>query len=85
MDTLVLRLPFHSDELPPEWQHENGHQYPHGSRWRHPSGNILDFHQGVPGKPGWRGKDHWHLNEGKTHLQPGDEILFVGQHEREET
>lgn len=23
---------------------------------------------------GWRGRDHWHLNEGEEHLTPGQEI-----------
>jgi hypothetical protein len=34
----------------------------------------LDWHPGQPGKNGWRGKDHWHINNGDAHLVPGDEI-----------
>lgn len=75
MPTQLLKLPAHPDELPPEWQEDSGHQHPHGLRWRHPAGDFLDFHEGIPEKPGWRGKDHWHYNGGKAHLQAGDEIV----------
>jgi hypothetical protein len=50
------------------------HKDPNGERFRHPSGDVLDFHKGRPGLPGWRGKDHWHHNGGDEHLKPGDEV-----------
>ena len=39
-----------------------------------PSGDKLEWHPGQQGKPGWRGKDHWHHNKGKEHLLPGTEV-----------
>ncbi len=59
--------------LPPEWQPDPTHLYPHGERFRHPGGDTLDWHPGRPELPGARGRDHWHHNEGDEHLQPGDE------------
>ncbi len=47
---------------------------PNGERWKNPNGDTLDFHKGQPGKPGWRGRDHWHWKGGKDHLKPGDEV-----------
>jgi hypothetical protein len=70
-----MRLPLDPSGLPPDWTHDPSHRDPNGSRWRHPSGDYLDFHKGRPGKPGWRGKDHWHHNGDDEHLEPGvDEI-----------
>ncbi|AXM11248.1 hypothetical protein BRM22_14985 [Xanthomonas oryzae pv. oryzae] len=34
---------------------------------------MLDFHRGRPGLPGWRGKNHWHHDEGDKHYSPGEE------------
>jgi hypothetical protein len=67
-------LPSDPTQLPPEWVRDPTHLDPNGSRWRHPSGEYLDFHNGRPGAPGWRGKDHWHHNGEDEHLKPGDEI-----------
>ncbi len=67
-------LPTSPAGLPPGWAHDPSHRDPNGSRWRGPDGDYLDFHVGRPGKPGWRGKDHWHHNGGEEHLRPGDEI-----------
>jgi hypothetical protein len=61
--------------LGPEWTRDPSHRDPNGSRWRHPNGDYLDFHQGRPGKPGWRGKDHWHHNGGDEHLVPGEDEI----------
>ena len=47
---------------------------PNGERWRNPDGDYLDFHRGRRGKPGWRGRDHWHHNGCPDHLAPGDEV-----------
>ncbi|MGP0021764.1 MAG: DUF4157 domain-containing protein [Streptosporangiaceae bacterium] len=73
-DIANLRLPSDPTGLPPEWTNDPTHMDPNGSRWRHPDGDYLDFHKGRPGKPGWRGKDHWHHNGEDEHLEPGDEI-----------
>lgn len=71
----TMRLPGDPSGLAPEWVRDPSHRDPNGSRWRHPSGEYLDFHNGRPGKKGWRGKDHWHHNGGDDHLVPGvDEI-----------
>lgn len=73
-DVANLRLPSDPTGLPPEWTIDPTHRDPNGSRWRHPDGEYLDFHKGRPGKPGWRGKDHWHHNGEDEHREPGDEI-----------
>ena len=69
-----IRLPNDPSGLPSDWQRDPGHRDPNGERWRHPSGDVLDWHQGRPGMPGWRGKDHWHHNDGNEHLPPGTEV-----------
>ena len=72
--TGFLKLPNDPTGLPPEWAPDPKHRYPHGDRFRHPGGDILDFHWPQPGKPGWGGKPHWHHNGGKEHLPPGTDI-----------
>jgi RHS repeat-associated protein len=69
-----LKLPNGPSGLPPEWKPDPTH--PHGQRFRHPGGDILDFHPRNPLKSPKThgGKDHWHHNKGKKHLYPGDEI-----------
>jgi RHS repeat-associated protein len=69
----LVKLPADPSGLPPEWTPDETHRDPNGERYRHPSGDVLDFHKGRPGKPGWRGRDHWHHNGGAEHLSPGDE------------
>lgn len=69
-----MKLPPDPSGLPPEWTPDPTHQDPNGSRWRHPSGDYLDFKKGRPGLPGWRGKDHWHHNGGEKHLKLGTDI-----------
>jgi hypothetical protein len=68
-------LPPDPSGLPPEWVVDPSHQYPNGTRYKNPNGQILDWHPGQPGKPGWAGKDHWHSpdapNGAKDHLPPG--------------
>lgn len=60
--------------LPEGWWLDPSHKYPEGERWRSPSGNdYTDWHPGKEGKPGWRGKDHWHWNGEDRHYIPGDE------------
>ncbi len=67
-------LPATPAGLPPGWTRDPGHLHPNGERWRGPNDEYLDFHQGNPGRPGWRGKDHWHHNGGDKHLLPGEEV-----------
>lgn len=71
---LAMKLPNDPTGLPPEWAQDATHLDPNGTRWRHPSGDYLDFHKAQPGKPGWRGKDHWHHNGEKPHLKPGTDV-----------
>ncbi|MEO7495903.1 MAG: RHS repeat-associated core domain-containing protein [Massilia sp.] len=70
----LMKLPSGPGGLPPEWVKDPSHRDPNGDRIRHPSGEFLDWHPAQPGKKGWRGKDHWHINNGDEHLEPGDEI-----------
>jgi RHS repeat-associated protein len=70
----LLKLPSDPSGLGPEWVHDPTHRDPNGSRWRHESGDYLDFHKGRPDLPKWRSKDHWHHNGERDHLNPGDEI-----------
>jgi RHS repeat-associated protein len=68
------RLPGDPSGLGPQWTRDPSHSPPNGSRWRNPNGDQLDFDKGRPGQPGWRGRDHWHLNDCDKHLKPGDEV-----------
>jgi hypothetical protein len=50
-------------------------------------GDKVEWHPGIPGKPGEMGKDHWHWLPGgekeKPHYSPGDRIkMFVSDHRR---
>jgi RHS repeat-associated protein len=69
-----MKLPDSPSGLGPEWTRDCSHRPPNGERWRHPSGDYLDFDRAQPGKPGHRGRDHWHRNSEDPHLYPGDEI-----------
>jgi len=73
-----LKLPADPSQLPPEWKLDPTHRNPYGERYRHPNGDILDFHKGRsrPGgkKKTWRENDHWHYNCEKKHYEPGEEI-----------
>lgn len=70
----LIVLPPDPSGLPNCWQYDPSHRDPHGMRFRHPSGDILDFHIGRPGETGMKAIDHWHHNEGREHLLPGTEI-----------
>jgi RHS repeat-associated protein len=70
----LIKLPIDPSGLPSDWTPDPSHRDPNGERWRHPSGDFLDFNRGRPGMPGWRGKDHWHHNGGEKHLPPGSEV-----------
>lgn len=71
-------LPNDPSGLGSEWKPDPSHKDPNGERFRNPGGDVLDWHRGRPGEPGWKGKDHWHHRPrgkgGKKHLNPGDEI-----------
>jgi hypothetical protein len=74
-----MKLPNNPSGLPDSWVKDPRHKDPNGERWINPdTGDILDWHPGQEGKPGWRGKDHWHYRPGgkggKEHLPPGTEI-----------
>ncbi len=70
----LLTLPTSPGGLPPGWTPDPSHRYPNGERYRHPSGDTLDWHPGTPGGRGYDGKDHWHHNGGKWHYLPGAEV-----------
>lgn len=71
--TGLIELPATPGGLPPGWKPDSSHRDPNGERWTNGKGDVLDFHKGRPGLPGWRGKDHWHHNGGDKHLAPGDQ------------
>ncbi|MEM7173269.1 MAG: RHS repeat-associated core domain-containing protein, partial [Pseudomonadota bacterium] len=77
----LAQLPSSPDGLGNGWTKDTGHRNPNGEKWNHDSGASLEWHPGQEGKPGWRGKDHWHLNGGKEHLPPGTDIpdLPIGE------
>lgn len=71
----LMKLPPSPDGLGPDWTPDPTHRDPNGQRFRHPSGEYLDFHPRQPSKPGWRGRDHWHdSRDPKKHHQPGDDV-----------
>lgn len=67
-----MRLPPDPSGLPSGWTRDPSHRAPNGERYRDGRGNTLDFHR--PGKNQKKRGDHWHYNEGKEHLRPGDEV-----------
>jgi RHS repeat-associated protein len=69
--TGLLILPADPQDLPPEWVHDPTCQAPNRVKFKHPSGDSLEFDMEQPGEPGWAGQDHWHHNGGKKHLRPG--------------
>ncbi len=70
----LMQLPNDPSGLPPGWTRDPSHLDPNGQRFRDSGGNVLDFHRGRPGLPGWRGKNHWHYNNCDEHLLPGTEV-----------
>jgi RHS repeat-associated protein len=70
----LMKAPCSPSGLPPEWTRDPSRKDPNGERYRHPSGDFVDWSPGRPGMPGWRGKDHWHHNNGDDHIPPGGEI-----------
>jgi len=77
-------LPNDPTGLGPEWTRDPTHLNPNGEKWVNPEGDVLEWHRGQPGKPGNRGKDHWHWRPGgkkerpDRHLNPGDTIKTYG-------
>jgi RHS repeat-associated protein len=77
-----MPAPVNPAGLGPEWTVDPIHKDPNGTRYKHPSGDVLDWHPGRPGLPGARGYDHWHKNkdkpgrEGDRHYKPGQNIPF---------
>jgi RHS repeat-associated protein len=74
----LLILPSDPSGLPPGWTKDPTHKNPKGSRWKHPSGDMLEYHEGQPGKGRHQERGHYHYYEGgkkgDKHLYPGDEI-----------
>jgi uncharacterized protein RhaS with RHS repeats len=68
----LIKLPNDPSGLPLNWSPDYSHRDPNGERWTNGT-DVLDFHKGRPGKPGWRGKDHWHHDGGDKHYSPGEE------------
>lgn len=68
----LIKLPNNPSGLPSNWNPDPSHRDPNGERWTNGT-DVLDFHRVRPGKLGWRGKDHWHHNEGDKHYSPGEE------------
>lgn len=61
-------LPENPDDLVEQGWTEEPTRAPNRRRFRNPeTGEVLEFDKAQPGKPGWRGKDHYHRpNPGKT-------------------
>lgn len=54
-------LPSDPDDLVDDGWVEEPHPAPNRRRFRNPNtGEVLDFDQGVPGRDGWAGRDHYH-------------------------
>jgi RHS repeat-associated protein len=66
----LITLPSDPSGLPGGWTRDPSHRDPNGERWTNGT-DVLDFHRGRPGLPGWRGKNHWHHNGDEEHLPPG--------------
>ena len=75
---LCAKLPKDPKGLDDRWKLDDRHKNPNGKLFRDPDGNVLEWHQGQPGKHKWRGRDHWHYRpggeDGDEHLVEGDEI-----------
>jgi RHS repeat-associated protein len=81
----LAKLPNDPSGLGDGWSQDHGHRNPNGEKWDHESGTSAEWHPGQPGKPGWGGKDHWHVDGGKKHLPPGTDVPgFPGNDEGEE-
>ncbi|WP_238135610.1 RHS repeat-associated core domain-containing protein [Xanthomonas fragariae] len=74
----LIKLPENPSGLPSGYKPDSSHRDPNGERWTNGT-DVLDFHRGRAGKPGWRGKDHWHHNGGDKHYSPGDECPTLDQ------
>lgn len=73
--TGLAKLPDGPPGLGKGWVPDPTHKNPNGEKWRNPdSGKSIEWHPGQPGKPGWRGKNHWHWDGGEDHLPPGTDV-----------
>lgn len=70
-------LPGDPKDLGPDWQRDPGHRAPNDERYVNQNGDKLDWHKGIPGEKGWKGKDRWHWNEHDWHFKPGDTVKNV--------
>ena len=71
-------LPNDPKGLGPEWNRDTGHKAPNDERYVNGKGDKVDWHEGQPGKSGWKGRDHWHWLPGgekqDQHYRPGDTV-----------
>jgi RHS repeat-associated protein len=72
-------LPDDPSKLGPDWKKNPDHKDPSGEEYvNDKTGEKLEWNKGRPGKPGWRGKDHWHHTppggERSGHQRPGETI-----------
>lgn len=80
-----VTLPSDPSKLGPEWVVDPLNKSPNRDSYVRGDGTKLDFDRGQKGKPGWRGKDHWHVTKpGETdydkslgsrgHITPGTDV-----------
>jgi RHS repeat-associated protein len=61
--------------LPPGWVRDCTNLAPNSEKYVFGNGDWLRFDRGQPGKPGWRGKDHWHhSSDPERHLKSGTDV-----------
>ena len=75
-------LPKDPSGLGSGWKEDKSHRSPNDDRYINDKGDKLDWHKGMPGKTGEKGKDHWHWlpggNKEDKHYNPGDTIKKYG-------
>jgi RHS repeat-associated protein len=79
-----IKLPDDPSKLGPEWHKDDSHKSPNDDRYVNDKGEKLDWHKGIPGKPGEMGTDHWHRvppdgQKDKEHYHPGDVVPLTKQ------
>ncbi len=74
-------LPNDPSGLGSDWTEDSRHRDPNGGRiFDNPNtGGKIEWNPAQPGKPGSRGKDHWHYTppggkRGTKHEEPGDQV-----------
>lgn len=60
-----LIVPNNPNEVDPQvWKPNPNHKAPGSIQWIDKNGNKLTFDKGTAGADGWKGKDHWHFEDG---------------------